>query len=305
MRFAAVLNRDGGTLKTTDLDSYGEHLREAFSRHGHEMDVVAVPGNRLIANLREAFRDERFDAVIIGGGDGSVSAAASLAVEYDRMLGIIPAGTMNLYARSLKVPMEINEAAESLAAGRPGVSDMATANGEVFLHQFSVGLHPRVIRQRNRFSFASRMGKIGASMLAAIDAIRQPVSFPVRIEFEGRVLERVATSVAVSNNPYGEGHLPYADRVDQGRLGLYFVKGPLSSGNQARLLADLTLGTWRNNPDLQEFSCESVVLHFPKLRRDALAVMDGELLPLPRDVTLRIHPGALKVWLPGLVPTST
>ncbi len=105
--------------------------------------------------------------------------------------------------------------------------------------------------------------------------------------------------MAVSNNPYGEGHLPYADRVDQGRLGLYFVKGPLSSGAQARLLADLTLGTWRSNPDLQEFSCESVELHFPKLRRDALAVMDGELLPLPRDVKLKIHPGALKVWLPG------
>jgi diacylglycerol kinase family enzyme len=302
MRFAAVLNRDGGTLKTTDLAAYGDHLRGAFFRHGHEMEVVATPGNRLVSSLREAFRDGRYDAVIVGGGDGSVSAAASLAVEYEGMLGIIPAGTMNLYARSLKVPLEINEAAEHLAAGRPGLSDMGTANGEVFLHQFSVGLHPRVIRQRNRFSFASRMGKIGASMLAAIDAIRQPVSFPVRIEFGGRVLEGLATSVAVSNNPYGEGHLPYADRLDQGRLGLYFVKGPLSSGNQARLLADLTLGTWRNNPDLQEFSCESAVLHFPELRSDALAVMDGELMPLPRDVTLRIHPGALKVWLPGPVP---
>lgn len=304
MRFAAVLNRDGGTLKTTDLIAYGDHIRDAFSRHGHEMDIVVTPGNRLTANLREAFQAEGLDAVIVGGGDGSVSAAASIAIEYDKTLGIIPAGTMNLYARSLKIPLEINEAAESLAAGRPGVSDIGTANGEVFLHQFSVGLHPRVIRQRNRFSFASRIGKIGASMLAAIDAIRQPVSFPVEIKFDGRSLEGVATSVAVSNNPYGEGHLPYADRVDRGRLGLYFVKGPLSSGNQARLLADLTLGTWRNNPDLQEYSCESVVLNFPKLRRDALSVMDGELLPLPREVTLRIHPGALKVWLPEPKPTE-
>ncbi len=305
MRFAAVLNQDGGTLKTTDLKAYGEHLRNAFDRYGHEMEIVATPGKRLIAILREAFRSDRFDAVVVGGGDGSVSAAASIAIEHERMLGIIPAGTMNLYARSLKIPLEIRSAAESLAAGRPGLSDIGTANGEVFLHQFSVGLHPRVIRQRNRFSFASRMGKIGASMLAAIDAIRQPVSFPVQIKFDGRFLEGVATSVAISNNPYGEGHLPYADRVDRGRLGLYFVKGPLSSGNQARLLADLTLGTWRNNPDLQEFSCESVVLHFPKLRRDALAVMDGELLPLPRDVTLRVHSGALKVWLPEPKPAET
>jgi diacylglycerol kinase family enzyme len=299
MRFSAVLNRDGGTMKTTDLAAYGRKLRDAFARQGHEMEVLETAGSELPATLRAAFGDSAHEGVIAAGGDGSVSAAAGLALEHDKLMGIIPAGTMNLYARSLKVPLEINAAAERLAAGHAGTSDVASANRAVFLHQFSVGLHPRVIRQRNRYGFASRMGKIGASLLAAIDAIRQPVAFEVRIEFDGRVVEGIASSVAVSNNPYGEGHIPYAERIDGGELGLYFVKGPLTSAAQARLLADLTLGTWRSNPDIEEYTSRRASLVFPKLRRSAMAVMDGELTKLVRDVDIRIHAGALKVWLPG------
>ncbi|MCU0790280.1 MAG: diacylglycerol kinase family lipid kinase [Nitratireductor sp.] len=298
MRFAVVLNSDGGTLKTTDVEAYSARLVDSFGKNGHAIEVIATPGEGLKPALSEAFGKDDVDCVIVAGGDGSVSAAAALALDHDKMLGIIPAGTMNLFARSLGIPLDIQEAADSLAAGSPGASDVASANGKPFLHQFSVGLHSRMVRERNRYRFASRLGKIGASLLAAFEAISQPVQFPVRIDFDGTVMDENASAVAVSNNPYGEGHLPYADRVDQGRLGLYVVKGPLTQPAQARLLADLTLGTWRNNPDVEEFSCKSVELAFPRLRRGAQYVMDGELIPLPRRVEIKIHAGALKVWLP-------
>jgi diacylglycerol kinase family enzyme len=298
MRLCAVLNREGGTLKTTDLDAFSAHIRESFAGRGHEVAVVITGGEDLENALRTAFADESHEGVLAGGGDGTISAAAALALEHDKMLGVIPAGTMNLYARALGTPLEINQAVDSLAAGMPGVSDIATANGRPFLHQYSVGMHPRVVRQRNRYTFTSRFGKMGASVLAALDAISRPLRFLVEIELDGNVIEARASSVAVSNNPYGEGHLPYPDKLDQGKLGVYLV-GPLSITDQAKLLADLALGTWRANGAMEEFTATSVALRFPDLRRAGLALMDGELVVLEREVELRILKGALKVLLPA------
>jgi len=304
MRLCAVLNREGGTLKTTDLDAFSEHIRASFAGKGHHVEVVVTGGDSLQGTLRDAFTDDSHEGVVAGGGDGTISAAAALALEHKKMLGVIPAGTMNLYARALGTPVEINAAVESLAAGRPGVSDIATANGRPFLHQYSVGMHPRVVRQRNRYTFTSRFGKMGASVLAALDAIRRPLRFPVEIDMDGNVIEARASSVAVSNNPYGEGHLPYPDKLDQGKLGVYLV-GPLSVTDQAKLLADLALGTWRGNGTMEEFTAASVMLRFPDLRRAGLALIDGELIALEREVDIRIHKGALKVLLPArLEPTG-
>jgi diacylglycerol kinase family enzyme len=109
--------------------------------------------------------------------------------------------------------------------------------------------------------------------------------------------------VAVSNNPYGEGHLPYPDKLDQGKLGVYLV-GPLTVTDQAKLMADLTLGTWRANGAMEEFSATNVNLRFPDLRRAGLALIDGELIALEPEVEIRIHKGALKVLYPGAVESA-
>ncbi len=299
MRLSAVLNREGGTLRTTDLDAFSTRIRESFASKGHEVDVKITGGEELQSVLRAAFQNESSEGVIAGGGDGTISAAAALALDHEKLLGVIPAGTMNLYARALRTPLEINAAVDSLAAGTPGFSDIATANGKPFLHQYSVGMHPRVVRQRNRYTFSSRFGKMGASVLAALDAISRPLRFPVEIDCDGNLIEARASSVAVSNNPYGDGHLPYPDKLDQGKLGVYLV-GPLSVTDQAKLMADLALGTWRSNGAMEEFTGTRVMLRFPDLRRAGVALMDGELIALEREVDIRIHKGALKVLLPAV-----
>jgi diacylglycerol kinase family enzyme len=303
MRLSAVLNREGGTLRTTDLEAFSARIRESFAGKGHEVDVTITGGDELQRTLRRAFGDAGNEGVIAGGGDGTISAAAALALDHGKLLGVIPAGTMNLYARALGTPLEINAAVDSLAAGTPGVSDIGTANGRPFLHQYSVGMHPRVVRQRNRYTFTSRFGKMGASVLAALDAISRPLRFQVEIDCDGNLIEALASSVAVSNNPYGEGHLPYPDKLDQGKLGVYLV-GPLTVTDQAKLLADLTLGTWRANGAMEEFTATNVNLRFPDLRRAGLALIDGELIALEPEVEIRIHKGALKVLYPGAVESA-
>jgi diacylglycerol kinase family enzyme len=102
----------------------------------------------------------------------------------------------------------------------------------------------------------------------------------------------------VSNNPLGEGQI-HANRLDGGVLGVY-VAAPLSTSALLKLVADVFMGTWRASPAVSEKEVDDVTLHFPKRKRGAHAVIDGELIKLDRSVTLKIHPGALKVVLPKL-----
>ena len=64
---------------------------------------------------------------VAAGGDGTISAAAAVAFEAGVPLGVVPAGTMNLFARSLAIPMTMRGAAEALTSPAPIHIDTARA----------------------------------------------------------------------------------------------------------------------------------------------------------------------------------
>jgi diacylglycerol kinase family enzyme len=244
--------------------------------------------------MERAARRDDIDGIVAGGGDGTISAAASIAWKNGVALGVVPAGTMNLFARSLKVPLDIWQALEVLAFGELDNVDIASANGRPFIHQFSAGLHARMVRYRNSYSYRSRLGKLRASARAAFGVVFNPPEFEVEFEAAGMKESRRVSAISVSNNPFGENALLYADNLRSGELGFYTAK-PLNPLGVARLAVDMLRGKFRENDAVMVMHPAEVNLHFPKLRAKANCVMDGELLPLERDVTVKLHPGELKV----------
>lgn len=299
MKIKAVLNRDGGTFKTTDMQSYCESATRAFAAKGHELVCDVVAGDEIVEALQTAVATSGVDAVIAGGGDGTISAAAGIAWKAGLPLGVVPAGTMNLFARSLKLPLDIWKVVDVLAAGEVASVDIATANGRPFVHQFSAGLHARMVRMRNQMNFASRLGKIRASTSAAFGVMLDPPRFEVifDIDGDGRSDERAVSAISVSNNPLGNNSLFFADRVDTGELGVYLAD-PLEPTGVGKLAFDILRGKFKENEAVTASTARTVRLHFPKHRKGAACVLDGELLRMPADVELKIHPGELKVLVP-------
>ena len=305
MHIVAILNRGGGTLRTMDLDAFCIHARAVFERHGHVLDCEVVPARKVVARLRAAATSKGVDAVLAGGGDGTISAAAGIAFETGMPLAILPAGTMNLFARALKVPLGLPEVLEALAAGEIGTVDIATANDRPFVHQFGVGIHARLVRIREGMTYGSRIGKMFASLRAIAAAAANPPEFEAELHTrEGGVDKRRVSGIAVSNNPLGDGHMPHADRLDTGLLGVY-VAAPVSTAELIRLSVDVLRGTWRASPTVSEEEVAEVTLHFPKRKRGAHAVIDGELIKLDRSVVLKVHPGALRVILPKVTEIAS
>ena len=296
MRIIAVLNRDGGTLRTMDLDAFCAGAVEIFTRHGHQLDCKVVSGREVRAALRRAATNKDVDAVLAGGGDGTISTAASIAFETGMPLAVLPVGTMNLFARALKVPLDLNEALEAIAGGEIGQVDIATANERPFVHQFGVGIHARLVRIRENMTYGSRIGKMVASLRAIAAAAINPPQFDAEFHTRKGIEKRRVSGIAVSNNPLADGQI-HADRLDGAILGVY-VAAPVSSAELIRLAVDVFRGTWRASPMVSEKEVAEVTLHFPKRKRGARAVVDGELIKLDRSVNLKVHPGALKVVLP-------
>lgn len=211
MRFAAVLNQDGGTLRTTDLAGFSQRMRQTLEAAGHSVDLDVVAGKDVVAALDGAASRRGIDIVLAGGGDGTISAAAARLMGKNKALAILPAGTMNLFARGLGIPQTLDAALESFVDGDVTAVDIATANGRPFVHQFSIGMHARMVQRRQNMAFGSRLGKIRASAQAAWATINNPQAMKVTLTVgEAEIVTRT-TAIGVTNNLFGEGHLPYAD----------------------------------------------------------------------------------------------
>lgn len=298
MKIKAIFNKDGGTLRTTDMDAYCQKASEVFEAAGHDITCVAVSGSELVDALETA-AGEGIDALIAGGGDGTISAAAAIAWRAGLPLGVVPAGTMNLFARSLKLPLDIWKVLDVLATAEVRHVDIATANGHPYIHQFSAGMHARMVRLRNRMDFASRLGKMRASTSAALSVMFNPPRFEVVFDIngDGKSDRREVSAISVCNNPVGNNPWFYADDITTGELGVYLA-APLDTVGLAGLAIDILRGRLAENQAVTASKTKIVRLHFPKHRKGVVCVVDGELLHMPRDVEIKMHPGELKVLAP-------
>ena len=295
MRFEVILNRDGGSLRTLDLDTFADQLEANLTGAGHQVNIAIIDSADVDDALHSAVKGF-CDVVMVGGGDGTVSAAAGVLMNTDKALAILPAGTMNLFARSLGIPLRLEEAIEELAHGHIRSVDLASANGKVFVHQFSIGLHAKLIRLRERHSFRSRLGKIWASTRAAFAAFINPPRLRVLVDIDGREHSVKTAGIGVTNNLFGEGHLPYSDTPDGGVLGVYVTRSR-TMRDFARFAVHLLRGNWRDNAEVDVTSAQEVTITMQRRIRLGCA-MDGELYDLEKTTTVRLHPRALYVLVP-------
>ncbi len=298
MKIAVVLNREGGTLRTLDLDAFRQTLVETFEDRGHAVRVEAVAGKELVATLEKALGEASTEAIIVGGGDGTVSTAAGMLMGTKKALGVLPAGTMNLFARSLGIPQDLEAAVAALAEAPVKPIDIATANDRTFVHQYSIGMHAKLVHLRDRMEYGSRLGKIRASARASYNALFNPPRLRVTLNIDGKEIAATTASIGITNNLFGEGHLPYTDEPDGGRLGVYLTRAR-TRRQMVGFAANMLLGRWKKNAHVDILSGRKVEMIVQSGGKRFGCAIDGELYPLEEKVKVEIHPGELLALVPA------
>jgi diacylglycerol kinase family enzyme len=199
VRVPVLLNRGGGTV-AADPD-IGDKARAALEQAGVEADIELIGGGECAVRCRAVV--ERGDPLlIVGGGDGTVGAAASALVGSETKLGILPLGTLNHFARDLGLPADLEGAAGIIAAGNERRVDVAEMNGRIFINNSAIGLYPLMVvdreLQRVRLGRSKRLAMAVAAVRTLMRFGHQRLTLTVNDE-----LERIDTPLLfVGNNDY-------------------------------------------------------------------------------------------------------
>ncbi|MCB2053336.1 MAG: YegS/Rv2252/BmrU family lipid kinase [Geminicoccaceae bacterium] len=164
------------------------------------------------------------DTIVIGGGDGSISVAAPALLESGRPLGILPLGTANDLARTLDIPLEIDEAVAVIAHGRPRRIDVGFLDGRPFFNAVNIGLGA-VVALRHGGAEKKRWGIWNYPRVIWL-SWRHRRMRRTRITCDGRRSIGRFLHIAVVNGRYHGGGIPAAfdATIDDGLLHLYGIK---------------------------------------------------------------------------------
>jgi len=297
MRVTAVINRSGGTVEGGDPE-LAESLAAAFAAVGVEAKIILAAPAALQAAFLSAAEEEGLDALIAGGGDGTVSLAAAVAVKAGLTLGLLPLGTLNHLARDAGIPHGLDAAVAVIAAGHAEAIDVGEVNDHIFVNNSSVGLYPLMVRQRETLRKRLGRSKRLAMLVASVRALRHFSRHRLTIRIAGREQPIETPLLFVGNNLYQTSLLALGRRLglQGGELCLYAVlartrlqfiglalRGLIGRLDQQRDFISLT--------GVREAEIHS--------RRAALSVSaDGETLHLEPPLHYRVRPKALRLLMP-------
>ncbi|MEO5972812.1 MAG: diacylglycerol kinase family protein [Sphingomicrobium sp.] len=298
-----LINRGGGAAAAAGAKLRDE-IADSLQAHGVSGEIEMVDGGDIAARAGDiAARVGELAAsgaplLIVGGGDGSISAAAGALAGTGTALGLLPLGTLNHLARDLGIPATLEDSAAVIAAGHRRRIDIAEVNGRTFVNNAAIGLYPLMVLdrevQQHRLGRSKRL-----AMLVA--AVRTLVRFRHhRLALTVNDAERASVDTPllfVGNNDYSF-ELPNAGTraaLDDGRLCVMVLR---KKGRAGLIAASLRALAGRVRPDDMIRLDHVTRLRVGSHRSHLTLAIDGETVALKPPLDFRIRPAALTVIAP-------
>jgi diacylglycerol kinase family enzyme/membrane-associated phospholipid phosphatase len=247
-------NPDGRGVAIVVNPSSGSKLDDGFvaslRRRLPQARIVTLDEDGDLERVLRSAADD-CDVLGIAGGDGSVSAAAELALVRERPLLVLPGGTLNHLGRDLRVESP-DDAIDALAAGEVVAIDAATIDGRLFLNNAGFGAYPEMLAISDRFK--PWLGRWGAHAAAFVKVLLG--AEPLEVTLDG-TRRRVWLGSVGNCCHEPEGLAPsWRPRLDDGRLDVRLLLADQPLSRVRALLAALTGRLPRSKSYLQRIAGE-------------------------------------------------
>lgn len=284
-----IVNRSGGTA-AREGKALERKLRDAFAAQGTDIDLQLVEGHEI---ERAVVARAHSDTIVVGGGDGTLGAAARILLKRHKRMAVLPLGTLNHFAGAIGLDGTLEQAAEVAVHGTRQKLDIGLAGSEVFLNNASLGAYARMVRKRE----ASPLPKWLATIPASLGVLMRPGAQHLHIEIDGESKRIKTPLLFVGNNRYSldAGHIGERGSLTDGLLSLFAV-----AENSAPGLVGAGLRILRGKADPQsDFAelaeCREVMIW---RRGHHHIALDGEVVQLTFPLRLSVLPAALEVMVP-------
>jgi YegS/Rv2252/BmrU family lipid kinase len=289
-----LLNRGGGTVSADP--QIRDKVSDALKKAGVEADIELIDGGDCAVRCK-AIAERGDPLLIVGGGDGTIGAAASALVGTDTRLGILPLGTLNHFARDLRIPTDLEEACALIAKGSDRRVDVAEMNDRLFINNSAIGLYPLMVvdrdLQRRRLGRSKRLAMLVASLRTLARFNHQRLTLTVNDE-----KARVDTPLLfVGNNDYriDIGAPGQRESIEDGELCVLVMRKKTRAG----LIAASIRALFNRSRADDMVYLDGVERLRVDSRRSQLAVsLDGEVVSSAPPLDYRIRKKALRVIAP-------
>ncbi len=297
MKAIVLLNAAAGTLRAAGGQNVEGKIAKALGAAGVCAEVRPTGCHFLRLAAAQIAQERSVDLVIGAGGDGTLSAIASGLAGTNMPLGVLPLGTLNHFAKDLRIPLDLAEASSIIAAHHVTSVDVGQVNDRYFINNSSLGMYPRAVLEREGQPRRRGCRKWVAMTRAMVKVLRRFPMVQVRLTSENQTAVRKTPMVFVGNNRYELDRLRVGtrDRVDRGELCLYIADTQTRWG-----MLKLTFRALLGRLDqARDFEADYISECWIEARRHRLHVaLDGEVVKLSPPLHYRIWAKALRVCTP-------
>jgi diacylglycerol kinase (ATP) len=277
-----IVNQDSGKVPAKMAE-----LRTLAKQHKLKLQMCA--GSDLDHEVREALKDKTINRIIIGGGDGSINTTVRLVLNKNKkvLIGVLPLGTANYYAKSLGISKKLSQAFKIALGEQTEKRHVCTANGREFLIGVNVGTTSRMFAEVTDEE-KQRFGRL-AYFRGVFRTFRTAISPDVTVKVNGETKTYASTELVVLNQHIDEA-IKLTPKVDGSKPYFEIITYGLGNSKLSPLFAvaifALTFG--RNQKYLTRIRATKAVI---SSKTDLPVGVDGDILEkLPLKIELVEEP---------------
>lgn len=291
MKVKCIINPIAGNGKACKAWS---RLMAPFRNHFNDLEYEFTQHKGHATQLAKEAADKHTDLVIALGGDGTFHEIVNGLAYSKTALAIVPAGSGNDFARTLKLPAALTSLTDVIIAENYQTIDLGLVNGHYFLNMAGVGFDAEVAQRVHQRSLTGT----SAYVSAIIETIFKYKPLEVEISIDGVSSREKITLIAVGNGRYVGGGvymLPKANIAD-GLLDVCLIS-ETTKGDMLRTLPATYFGKHLSHPKCRYVQLKEITIRPLDQEHPAYAQLDGEgytQFPL----RFGIAPQALKIVVP-------
>jgi diacylglycerol kinase family enzyme len=290
-----ILNRGAGH----DQSGSRVQIEELLRSHGISARfLVAHHGGEIPRLAQEAVQSDAA-VIVAAGGDGTIDGVAAALADTGKILGVLPLGTFNLFAKRFDIPSDLAAAVQTVVSGQVAEINVGEVNGRVFLSRSSVGLYPVALRYREKMYRRFGRSRLVALLSGATALFRWSNVMTVRLTNDAGERRFRSRFVFVCNNPEELDYFNLRGRewVEANKFAVYLPK-PLRSFGIVRLGFRMLTRQARENRDFDALCGRELLLEIEPAM--VPVSLDGEVEMMRTPLRYQLRRNALKVRVPAL-----